>query len=227
MRREQGVTLVELMVVVALAGAVLGMVTTALIQSQRTAAGTFQRQADLGEARIAADAASADLRTLTPLSNSYLVTATGQEVTFFARRDLNVDAPPVRVRLVLESNGDLVRYSTRMRPGGSATPAPADYDNAALTQATQRRVLASGLQPAQTVFRYYASYSLVAVAPSPAVSPRASELPMAVPSGGGAPAVPTLDRQSVRFIEVRLTVDQGNARVGGTSVRQLVRLPNA
>jgi prepilin-type N-terminal cleavage/methylation domain-containing protein len=225
LRSEHGFTLVELLVVMVLAGVVLSMATAALIQSQRTVAGNLQRQADLGEARIAVDAASADLRTLTPLAGTYLASATAREVLFFARRDVDDGAPPVRIRLRLESNGELVRYSTRLNPPYPANPVPADYNAAGLT--TVRRTLARGLPPGQTVFRYYSSYTLVPSSPSPRATPSASALPMAVPSGGSEPAVPATGQASVRFIEVRLEVERSGGRdVGPTFVRQLVSLRN-
>lgn len=223
--REDGFTLVELMVVVVLAGIVIGIAADALIQSQRTVSDTFQRQADLGEARIAVDAASADLRTLTPLGGTVLLAATAREVQFFARRDLPDGQGPVRIRIRLEDNGDLVRYSTRPPSDAGAAPSPAAYDDAGLT--TQTRVLASGLQIGNPVFRYYSSYALVADGPAPAVTASAAELPMADPDGTGEPGVPAANQQSIRFVEVRLDVEQGGARdVGVTTVQQVVRLRN-
>lgn len=218
-------TLVELMVVMILAGVVIAAASSALIQSQRAVAGTLQRQADLGEARIAADAVSADLRTMTELGGVYLQTATAREVQFFARRDVPPGDGPVRIRIRREDNGDLVRYSTRPPTGAGTAPSPAAYDTAGLT--TQRRVLASGVRTDVAVFRYFSSYTLVAVTPSPSVSPTGSELPLVAPGGGGDPAVASASRPNVQFIEIRLAVQQAGSRdVGVTPIRQLVRLSN-
>lgn len=224
-RAEGGFTLVELMVVVMLAGIVLGIAANALIQSQRSVAGTFQRQADLGEARSAVDAASADLRTLVRQADTYLLTATATEVSFFALRDVPQGQAPTRIRIVQEADGDLVSYSTRPPTSATSTSDPSVWDQAGLT--TVRRVLASGLPAGQPIFSYYTSYTLVPVAPSPRVSPSASELPLQVPAGGGSAQVPSGSRLNVRFVEIQLQVQQAGARdVGATSVEQIVRLPN-
>lgn len=223
--REDGFTLVELMVVMLVGGIVLGIATSALIQSQQTVAGTLQRQFDLGEARGAADAASADLRTLVPLGGTYLLTATAREASFYALRDVGDNEGPVRIRIVLEANGDLVRYSTRPSAASGPAPSPSAYSS---PEVTQRRILASGLQSGQAVFRYYASYTLVPVpGASPSVSPSVSELPLVAPSPSGSPSVATANRNAIRFVEIVLQVQQPGARdVGATSVRQVVRLPN-
>lgn len=222
-RRDEGYSLVELMVVVVLAGIVLGIATSALVQSQRTVSGTFQRQADLGEARAAVDAVSADLRTMTPLNGTHLLSATAREIQFFARRDVPVDQGPVRVLIRLEGNGDLVRYTTRPPSAAGAAPSPSAY----ATALGQPRILASGLPPGTTLFRYYSSYTLVSSGASPAVTASPTELPMVTPSGTGAPGVPAANQPSIRFVEVRLDVEQDGPRdVGVTSVRQVVRLPN-
>lgn len=225
--REDGFTLVEVMVVVVLGGIVLGIAANALIQSQRAVAGTFQRQSDLGEARVALDAASADLRTLVELDGTHLLTATATDVTFFALRDVVPGEGPVRIRLVREANGDLVRYATRPPAGSGRSPAPALYDGPGAVAAPPR-ILASGLLPGTPVFRYYASYKLVPIpGASPSASPSASELPLPTPSGGGTPAVASANRASVRFIEIAVQVQQPGSRdVGATPVRQIVRLPN-
>lgn len=223
--REDGFTLVELMVVVVLGGIVLGIAANALIQSQRTVAGTLQRQSDLGEARIAVDAASADLRTLVPLGGTYLLTATAREVSFYALRDVPDNQGPVRIRIVQEANGDLVRYSTRPAAAAGMAPSPSAYNSPSVTQ---RRVLASGLQGTQPIFRYYVSYALIPLpGASPSVSPSVSELPLVAPSPSGSPSVAATRRSEIRFVEISLRVQQPGSRdVGVTPVRQVVRLPN-
>lgn len=226
--RDDGFTLVELMVVVVVGGIVLGVAVNALIQSQRTVAGTLQRQSDLGEARIAADAASADLRTLVPLNGTHLLTATATEVTFFALRDVPEGEGPVRIRIVQEADGDLVRYSTRPPPGlSTASPDPSVYDGP-LARTGTPRLLASGLRSNLPVFRYYASYGLVPiVGASPSASPSASEIALLPPGGGATPSVPAASRRTIRFVEIQLEVQQPGARdVGVTPIRQIVRLPN-
>lgn len=228
LHRDDGFSLVELMVVLLLSGIVLGVAANALVQSQRTVSGTFQRQADLGEARNAVDAASADLRTMTPLGGTYLLTATAREVSFFARRDVPIGRGPVRITLRVESNGDLVRYSTAAPvPSPSPTSAVVPSPSAYATALGPPRILASGIPAGATVFRYYSSYTLVPSGPSPQVTASAAELPMAAPSGTGQPGVPAANQSLIRFVDVRLDVEQGGARnVGVTTVRQVVRLPN-
>ncbi len=219
---EDGLSLVELMVVVALAGIVLAAVANTLIQTQRTVSMTLQRQSDLGQVR-AVDAVSADLRTLTELGSTYLLTATAREVEFFAFRDVPrgatpspaptlADEGPSRIRIRREDNGDLARTVVRPRPGAGANPVLADYTG----QPEQRRILARGLRPDVALFGFRTAEAV------------SSALPLVDP-GTGVPAVPEGQRQHVRFIEIRVAVQgrpAGARSVGPTEVRQLVRLPN-
>jgi prepilin-type N-terminal cleavage/methylation domain-containing protein len=229
---EGGFTLVELMVVLVLTGIVLGIAVNALIQAQRTMTGTLQRQNDLGQARIAADAVSADLRTLTVFGGVVFETASASEVIFYAARDITCATPsasatasppacgaPARIRIVREANGDLVRYLVRLPLSDGRTPARTRYD----AVAPQRRVLARGLLATPPLFRYHSTY---AYAGTPTATPVASEVPLTAPSGG-TPTVPADQRDEVRFVELTLVVDPADQRaIGPTPLRSVVRLVN-
>lgn len=200
-RGEGGFTLVELMVTMTLLALVLGIATTVMIATQRTASSTLQRQTDLGQARVAVSVVGSDLRTLTGTLGVIFVQASPTQVQFFANRDRPDGAGPDRIRIALEG-GNLVRYSTPAPAGGGASPLPSSYP-----VAETDRVLARGLVPGQTVFRYRTTFD-------PLVAPL-------------TPPLTAAQQESVRFIEVDLRAE-GDAAVTttATTLNQTVRLPN-
>jgi prepilin-type N-terminal cleavage/methylation domain-containing protein len=68
LRSEEGVTLVEMMIVVSLLGVVLGFATKGLISMQNAANASSLRLQNLDEARVLMDQVSLDVRTATRLS---------------------------------------------------------------------------------------------------------------------------------------------------------------
>jgi len=209
LRSEDGVTLAELLVVLVLTGLVLGAVTSNLIASHRIVRGTFERQQDLGQARVAIAAASADLRALTPLGTTRLLTSSATDVQFFARRDLTPGLGPTRIRLVVEGT-ELVRYATLAPADRGEAPATSDYPP---QSAAQKRVLARGLVPGP-LFSYYGA--------SPA-----SPLLNTFDANGVDLGVASTSTALVRSIGVTLRVQApAGAVVEPATVSQIVHLPN-
>lgn len=202
---DAGLTLVELLVTMAVLSTVMGVIASSVIMVQQTVSRTSQRQADLGQARIALDAASADLRTLTPLVDITFPSVGPREIVFYANRDLGSGGTPVRLRWTLEGD-ELVRYETRGPSGLGSSARTTDYPAAP----TRRRVVARGVQPGSTVFRYFTE-----------LSPSADEVD---------PATADVDRRRrIRFVRITVTAENaGEVRAGvaGTTVTQTVRLPN-
>jgi len=233
---EDGFTLVELMVAIVLSGIVLGVLASTLIQAQRNVAGTFQRQDDLGQARVAVAAVSADLRALTTLQGVILETATDDTVTFYADRDTPclpgspgppVTPPacegPVRITITRTPGGELVRDTVRPPTGSGRTPLLEDYEPPPAPpdeREVRSRVLARGLRTDEPVFRYHATFGY-------AGSPTPTPAPSNLPTTGTPPALPAASVPLVRFVEVTLAVDPPDFRgVEPTRVRAVVRLPN-
>lgn len=222
---EDGLTLVEMLVVVAILGVVMAAVTGFAINATRTVAGTDQRFADVGQARIGVAAASQYLRTLMPydtVGTTLLRTEddplardpSPSTVSFYASRDLDlsVDEPPRLIRITVEGStaaaaGELVVYDT---PASWTTVNTADGTERVVSYRaaeTVRRVLARGL-----------------------TDPGVFTFLDATPDDG-SDAVDLDDPDTypaLRGVEVRLEVrTQAQRDVTSTVLRQRVRLPNA
>lgn len=228
---EGGFSLVELMVVMAISGIVLGILADTMIQAQRTVNSTLQRQGDLGQARIAADAVGADLRALVILQSVTFERATDSDVIFYADRDITCTAsvagppatppvcePPVKIRIWRDGNGVLTRETTRPPAGTPRTPALTAYSATGFRFTT--RVLARGLRTDVPILRYHSSFAYSA-------GPTPTPVPSNLATSGTPPVLPDASKPLVRFVEVTLAVDPSDARdVGTTRVRAVVRLPN-
>ncbi len=230
---EEGFTLVELMVVLVLMGIVLGILTNSMIQAQRTVTGTLQRQNDLGQARIAADAISADLRALVTLQSVTFERAADGEVIFYADRTIACTPavagppptapacePPVKIHIVRDPSGTVTRTATRPPAGTARTPPLTAYTVAAGAQSTSPRVLARGVRTDVPLFRFHSSFAYSA-------GPTPTPVPSNLATTGTPALLPEASKSLVRFVEVTLAVDPPDARaIGTTRVRSVVRLPN-
>ncbi|MGN6245421.1 MAG: PilW family protein [Motilibacteraceae bacterium] len=107
-RSDEGVSLIELLVTMVLLSLALGMFTTWFIGMQRSATGYSARIADLGDARLAVDAMTKDVRMAispTAATSPFLPT------TSSSRLDLYVNRPT--------GLPDLVTYRFAAEPAGT------------------------------------------------------------------------------------------------------------
>jgi type II secretory pathway pseudopilin PulG len=101
-RGQDGITMVEMAVVVALLGLVLAMAMQGLVSYQRASASADTRQENLEEARNVMAVLTKDLRTANAFS-----AATATDVTFTALLNIGATAPPNQVRLYVDGSGVL------------------------------------------------------------------------------------------------------------------------
>jgi type II secretory pathway pseudopilin PulG len=133
---EDGITMVEMTVVVALLGLVLAMAMQGLISYQRAAGAADTRQQDLEEARTAMAVLTKDLRTATELT-----AATATDVTFTALLNTGSTAPANRVRLYVDSSGVLREAVT---PPDDPTASPLAYTGTPATRVVGRGLVDTG-----------------------------------------------------------------------------------
>jgi len=133
---EDGITMVEMTVVVALLGLVLAMAMQGLISYQRAAGAADSRQQDLEEARTAMAVLTKDLRTATELT-----AATATDVTFTALLNTGSTAPANRLRLYVDAGGVLREAVT---PPDDPTASPLTYTGTPATRIVGRGLVDTG-----------------------------------------------------------------------------------
>ena len=133
---EDGITMVEMAVVIALLGLVLAMAMQGVISYQRAAGAADTRQQDLEEARTAMAVLSKDLRTATELT-----AATATDVTFTALLNTGSTAPANRVRLYVDAGGVLREAVT---PPDDPTASPLTYTGTPTTRVVGRGLVDTG-----------------------------------------------------------------------------------
>ena len=133
---EDGITMVEMTVVVALLGLVLAMAMQGLISYQRAAGAADTRQQDLEEARTAMAVLTKDLRTATELT-----AATATDVTFTALLNTGSTAPANRLRLYVDAGGVLREAVT---PPDDPTASPLTYTGTPATRIVGRGLVDTG-----------------------------------------------------------------------------------
>ena len=140
-RGQDGVTMVEMAVVIALLGLVLAMAMQGLVSYQRATASADTRQQNLEEARNVMAVLTKDLRT----ANGFTA-ATATDVTFTALLNIGTTAPPNQVRLYVDGSGVLREAVT---VPDDPTASPITYTG---TPAT--RVVGRGLTATSSLLSY-------------------------------------------------------------------------
>jgi type II secretory pathway pseudopilin PulG len=140
-RRQGGVTVVEMTVVVALLGLVLAMALQGLDAYQRAASGADMRQRNLNEARVVMAVLTKDLRSATAFSAT-----SATDVTFTALLNTAVTAPPNQLRLWVDAGGTL-REAVTLPDDPNASPIT-------YTGTPTTRAVASGLTDTANLFSF-------------------------------------------------------------------------
>jgi type II secretory pathway pseudopilin PulG len=229
-RSESGITLVELVVVMALMSLILGFVTRGMVNMQNASVGESYRLQNLDEARILMDTVSKDLRTATRLSSTsspFDVTAGSvpapgfgntapyagnTEVWFYANLTLTTGSPtpcPDVVHLYVDTAASppvLKEQTISAQAGG--VPPNCTYTGAYATRLVGKYVANSSSAP---VFTYYYD--------------DASGTPTAIAST--ATPLSAADRLLVNAVGITLSIRQSNNfNVPFTTLVNKVRLPN-
>jgi len=175
---EDGITMVEMAVVIALLGLVLAMAMQGLVSYQRAAGAADTRQQDLEEARTAMAVLSKDLRTATELT-----AATATDVTFTALLNTGSTAPANRLRLYVDAGGVLREAVT---PPDDPNASPLTYTGTPVT-----RVVGRGLVDTGTLLSYRDSADAVTTTLT-AITSVVVTVSVDLPSAWGAPVPPTV-----------------------------------
>ncbi len=137
-RGQAGITMVEMVVVVALLGLVLTMAMQGLLSYQRATASADTRQDNLDQARTVMAVLTKDLRTATAFT---AMTAT--DVTFTGLLNTAATAPANQLRLWVDSSGVLREAVT---PPDNPNASPLTYTGSPTTRIVGRGLVAtSGL----------------------------------------------------------------------------------
>jgi prepilin-type N-terminal cleavage/methylation domain-containing protein len=234
---EAGVTLVEMVMVVAILSVILGYVMRGFLTFESVATGARLRLQNIEQARVVMDVATKDLRTATRLSSAtspFDVGATSlglptapapgagngnaapyagaSEVWFYANLNLNTTSPdpcPSIVHLYLDTAATptQVKEQVLTATAGGAPPSCA-YTGAYTTRVVAKYISNTGAQP---VFTYY--YDNGTGTP---VAFTAAQTPLAA-----------TDRLLVNAVGISLYVKEGTSTtVPATALVNRTRLPN-
>ena len=133
---EAGVGLVEMALVVALLGLVLGLALQSFVSFQDATAGNDVRGQNLAEARLAMAVATLDLRTATEF-----LALGGSDVTFLGNLRTAATDPPNKLRLYVDAEGRLVEAVTRP---DDPTATPVTYTGTPTTRVVGRWLVDTG-----------------------------------------------------------------------------------
>ena len=173
-RGQDGITMVEMTVVVALLGLVLAMAMQGLVAYQRAAGDADARQRNLDEARTVMAVLTKDLRTATEFS-----AATATDVTFTGLLNTGATAPANRLRLYVDAGGVLREAVT---PPDDPTASPLTYTGTPTT-----RVVGRGLTDTSSLLSYRDSSDAVTTSLT-AVTSVVVTVSVDLPSGTDLPA---------------------------------------
>ncbi len=233
--REEGVSLVELVITVSILSLVLAFTTKSFVSLQQAATGDRLRLQNLEGARLLMDIASKDIRTATRLSSTtapFDVGSTSQglptapapgtgngtappyagatEVWFYANLNLNTTSPdpcPSIVHLFLDTSSNPTQVKEQVLAAQAGGTPPACVYSGSYTT----RVVAKSISSATTIFTYYYDDG--------------SGTPAAFASGS-VPLTAT-DRLLVNAIGISLSVNESTSpNIPATTIVNRTRLPN-
>ncbi len=183
-RQDEGFTLVELLVVMAILTMLMGAVTTTMITTQRSVADDSSRLGNAGQAIVASEAITKTLRTAilprqlegtcTTCDVAAFISGDARRMSFYANLNNNgvVDGSgyttdgPVKVSYAVSTAGDLTE--TVQRPDAHL---PNDFNftwcNPALSSCAKSvRTVATGVSTTATLFTYYDKAGTTLATPS-------------------------------------------------------------
>lgn len=199
--RDDGFTLVELLVTMSILAVVMMVITSATIFLQRSINETDQRFDDLAQARLAMDAGSKWVRsaiTAQPFTQPFTV-AQRSQVTLLANIGVAGGTPPQRVELAVVDGG------LRERVWQGTIDSNGDWQQAAA--APRVRVIARGVTSAEP-FTFE-------TADGTDITP-ADDTPLTA-----------AERDTVRRVGIAITVQQQpNVDIPASELRNTVALPN-
>jgi prepilin-type N-terminal cleavage/methylation domain-containing protein len=206
---ESGMTLPEVMVVVAVLGVVMLFALQSVASFETAATGGIRRLENLDEARVLMAVLTKDVRTTTRLdtTTSPFVLADDNEVTFYANLNLTTACPKL-VHLYIDSSDRLVENVTQP-DGGSPEPTPPNctYTGTPTTRLVGRYVANADDQP---IFTYYYDNAGTLAAFDPSLTPLSSA-----------------DGLLVSAIGIELAIRKDTSLyVNHTTLMNRVRLPN-
>jgi prepilin-type N-terminal cleavage/methylation domain-containing protein len=230
-RAEDGFSLIEMTVTVAILGLVIAVLLGAVAAITRTASGAERRMQNLEQARVVMGVAVRDLRMATPVTTSTgklaaFATADPTEAVFYANLGFQAPAssttsstlpfasPPVRVRLFLETDqvnagrSQLVEEVTRASISGSAISWPQAN--------TRRRVVGTALLNSSASGNELFCYGDDSPATTGSVQ---------LGSGQSWCQQTTPAPASIAAVQVQLIVQQSSSQ-GPTTLTTSVSLPN-
>ena len=213
-RSDEGVTLIEMVVVIAILSGVLAMVMTVIIAAQKNVNGNSARLDQIQQGKVAMESMSKTLRTAvrpsqlnatcTGCDQAAFLQGNARSVQFYA----NINNPanilgPSRVSYTVDNSGVLTE--TLQAPNAhSATDYNYQYCTPGPGCTVTSRVLARGVSLNQTMFTYY-----------DASNNTFSTLPLA-----------STDLPRVDSIDIIMNISS-SAQVSATTFTQRVTLPNA
>jgi type II secretory pathway pseudopilin PulG len=148
---EDGVTLVELVVVTSLLTVLLGFVLAGLSSLQRASAGAGLRLENLEQARTIVDQMAKDIRTAAKLADDQapFLVADQSTMTFYANVNLSTSCPK-KIRLYVDGSNRLIEETTPPNAGG--VPPSCAYTGSATSRVVGTYIANTASQP---MFTYW------------------------------------------------------------------------
>jgi prepilin-type N-terminal cleavage/methylation domain-containing protein len=224
-RDESGMSLPEVMVVMAVLSIVMIFSLTSVASFERATTGQIRRLENLEEGRVLMAVATKDIRTAVRLSSttSPFITADDNEVMFYANLNLSTACPKI-VRISVDSDDRLLERVWDPDPATSTTPPNCTYFGSPFSVppsgATRTRLVGRYVanNPSEPIFTYlYDNAGTLTPFCHDTVSPCLVDVT----------PLSSADSFLVSAVQVRLSIHKETGQVvGRTTLVNTVRLPN-